>query len=232
MLVFFCSRCRRSTPAYDDHDLCPQCGIAGGVWTTRTWHRLRKSLVDTRLRAVQRGKQHWSSAFPHLEAWLTSRPASTAASEPGSEVSSMMGSRDEIFSTTGPLAEDLVVQGNNGVSYNMADAHESLPNTVAATPLSGAATQLTKSTIQPIVVQLSIQDTPSVSGPPLISIPSAAPTAGPLIRMSLVAPAATQLAAPTATPLLPIMSVRPNQMGLGLLLIFILRATSFLYGKP
>ena len=138
------------------------------------------------------GKQHWSSAFPHLEAWLTSRPASTAASEPGSEVSSMMGSGVEIISTTGPLADDLVVQGNNGVSSNMADAHESLPNSVAATPLSGAATQ-------PILVQLSIQDTPSVSGPPLISIPSAAPTAGPLINMSLAAPTATQLAAPTAT---------------------------------
>ena len=65
-------------------------------------------------------------------------------------------------------------------------------NTVAATPLSGAATQPTPSTIQPIVVQLSVQDRPSVSGPPLISIPSAAPTAGPLINLSL---AATQLAA-------------------------------------
>ena len=102
------------------------------------------------------GKQHWSSAFPHLEAWLTSRPASSAASEPGSEVSSILGSGDDGFSTTGPLAEDLVVQGNNGVSSKMAEAHESLPSTVAATPLSGAATQPTPSTIQPIVVQLSI----------------------------------------------------------------------------
>ena len=61
-----------------------------------------------------------------------------------------------------------------------------------------------------------------------------APTAVPLISMLLAAPTATQLAAPTAikpaaltsmqvaatqlaasaaTPLLPIMSVRPNQMG-------------------
>ena len=119
--------------------------------------------------------------FPPLEAWLTSRPASTAASEPGSELSSMMGSGDEIISMTGPLAEDLVVQGNNGVSSNMADAHESLPNTVVATLLSGAATQLTPSTIQPIVVQLSIQDRPSVSGPPLISMSLAAPTATPLL---------------------------------------------------
>ena len=137
----------------------------------------------------------------------------------------MMGSGDDVsdklvICTTGPLAEDLVVQGTNGVGSNMADALGSLPNTVAATPLSGAAKQLTPSTIQPIVVQLSIQDTPSASGPPFISIPSAASTAVPLISMSLAAPtatqlaaptaaqlAATQLAAPTATPLLPIMSV-------------------------
>ena len=70
-------------------------------------------MVDARLRAVKRGKLHWSSAFPQLEAWLTSRPASTAASEPGSEVSSILESGDDIISTTGPLVEDLVVQGNN-----------------------------------------------------------------------------------------------------------------------
>ena len=130
-----------------------------------------------------------------------SRQASTAASEPGSEVSSMMGSGDNGFSTTGPLAEDLVVQGNNGVRSKMVDAHESLANTVAATPLSRAATELTPSTIQPIVVQLSVQDTPSAAGPQLISIPSAAPTAGPLISISLVVPTATQLGAPTANQL-------------------------------
>ena len=108
----------------------------------------------------------------------------------------------------------------------MADALGSLPNTVAASPLSGAATQLTPSTIhvQPIVVQLSVQDTSSASGSscmPLISITSAAPTATQLAAPTATQPAAptatqlaaTQLAAPTATPLLPIMSVRPNQMG-------------------
>ena len=64
-------------------------------------------------------------------------------------------------------------------------------------------------------MQLSVQDTPSVFGPPLISIPSAAPTVGLLINMSMAAmqPAATQLAAPTATPLLSTMTVRPDQMG-------------------
>ena len=155
-----------------------------------------------------------------------------ASTEPGSEVSSMMGSGNDmsdklVISMTGPLAEDLVVQETNGVSSNMAD--NVLLNTVAATPLSGAATQLTPSTIQPIVVQLSVQDMPIASGSscmPLMSILSAAPTAVPLISMPLVAPTAkqstaptatqlvaTQLAAPAATPLLPIMSVRPNQMG-------------------
>ena len=181
--------------------------------------------MDARLRATQRGKQHWSSALPHLEAWLASRPASIAASEPGYEVSSMMGSGDEVISTTGPLAEDFVVQGINGVSSIMADALGNLPNTVAATSLLGAATQLTPSTIQSIVLQLSIQDTPSASGPPLISIPSAAPTAP-----SAVSLISMSLAAPTATPLLPIMSVRPNPMGYfaGAPSNFILRVISFL----
>ena len=67
-----------------------------------------------------------------------------------------------VTSMTGPLIEDLVVQESNGVNSNMADIV--LPITVAATPLTGAATPLTPSTIQPIVVQLSVQDTPSASG--------------------------------------------------------------------
>ena len=155
----------------------------------------------------------------------------------------MMGSGDDVsdklvISMTGSLVEDLVVQESNGVNSNMAD--NVLPITVAPTLLTGDATPLTPSTIQPIVVQLSVQDPPSASGSscmPLISMPSAAPTAPtavPLISMLLAAPIARQLAAPTAiqpaaltatqiaatqlaasaaTPLLPIMSVRPNQMG-------------------
>ena len=66
----------------------------------------------------------------------------------------MMGSGDDVsdklaICTTGPLAEDFVVQGNNEVSSNMADAHESLASTVAATPLSGAATPLLGGAMQP-----------------------------------------------------------------------------------
>ena len=216
--------------SYDYHDLCPQCRIAAGVcnidvsnpfltcfrWTIRTWYRLRKCLVDARLRATQRGKQHWSSAFPHLKAWLASRPASTASSEPGSEVSSMMGSGDEVISTTGPLVEDFMVQEPKGVSFNMAD--NVLPNTVAANQLSGAATP--HNTTYCCAIEHSGHA--QCLCMPLISMPSAAPTAptvGLLISMSLAAPTAMQLAAPTAVqraalpPLLPIMSVRPNHMG-------------------
>ena len=89
-----------------------------------------------------------------LEVWLTSRPASTAASsEPGSEISYIMGSGDDVsdklvICKSGPLAEDLV-QGNNGVSSIIADAHESLSSTVAATPLSGAETSLLGAATQP-----------------------------------------------------------------------------------
>ena len=90
----------------------------------------------------------------------------------------MMGNEDDVsdklvISTTGPLAEGLVVQESNGVNSNMAD--NVLPITVTATLLTGAATPLTLSTIQPIVVQLSDQDTPSASGSScmlLISMPN------------------------------------------------------------
>ena len=66
------------------------------------------------------GEATLTSAFSHLEAWLTSRPAFTAASsEAGSVFSSMMGSGDDVSdklvnSTTGPLAEDLVVHSLMG----------------------------------------------------------------------------------------------------------------------
>ena len=66
------------------------------------------------------GEATLMSVFSHLEVWLTSRPAFTAASsEPGSEISSMTGSGDDVsdklvISTTGPLAEDLVVHSLMG----------------------------------------------------------------------------------------------------------------------
>ena len=119
-----------------------------------------------------------------------SLPASTAASsEPGSEISSFVDSGDDlseklVVTTTGPLVEDLVVQNSNGVNTNMAGT--ALPSTVAALPLSGAALPLTPSTIQSIVVPLSVQDTPSVAGSscmPLICMPQVTQAATPLINM-------------------------------------------------
>ena len=59
-------------------DVSNPCTICVG-WTSRTWSKLRRSLVDARLRAINRGRQHWTSAFPYLEAWIT-KLASTAAS--------------------------------------------------------------------------------------------------------------------------------------------------------
>ena len=100
-------------------------------------------------------------------------------------------------------------------------AGTALPSTVAALPLSGAALLLTPSTIQSIVVPLSVQDTPSVAGSscmPLICMQQFTQAAGPLINMPHAAmqPASMQPTAmqPTAMPLLgtpSIMSVRPNQ---------------------
>ena len=206
-----CDRCRRPRPSFDDHASCPQCRIAAGIclvdvsnpcticenWTTRTWNKLRKSLVDARLRITQRGRQHWKSAFPYIEAWMTNKPASAAASsEPGPEICSFVESGDEfsekvVVSTTGPLTEDLVVQNYIGVTTNMTGT--ALPSTVSALPL-------TPSTIQSIVVSLNVQATSSVaasSSMPLISTPPVTQAAGPLINMPHVAmqPVATQPAA-------------------------------------
>ena len=52
--------------------------------------KLRRSLIDARARSCQRGRQHWSAAFPRLEAWILSKPVSTSASE----ISSQAGEGD------------------------------------------------------------------------------------------------------------------------------------------
>ena len=150
-----CDRCRRSRPSFDDHASCPQCRVAAGIcsvdvsnpcticenWTTRTWNKLRKSLVDARLRTTQRGRQHCTAAFPYIKAWITTKPASAATtSEPGSEIS-FVDSGDDlseklVTSMTGHLIEDLVVQNPIGVTTNMAGT--ALPSKVTALPLSGA----------------------------------------------------------------------------------------------
>ena len=99
-----CEHCKRSMSSHDNHALCPQCRMAAGecsldsenpcttckVWTRRQWGKLRRSLIDARARFCQRGRQHWSAAFPQLKAWIQSKPASTSASE----ISSQAGEGD------------------------------------------------------------------------------------------------------------------------------------------
>ena len=126
-----CVRCRQPRPSFDHHELCAQCGVAAGkcllhvgtsnpcsvfeVWPVKTWNKLRKALGDARTRAIQRGKPRWTSAFPQIVAWIANRPASVAASEPGSEISSVADSRDDfptvnqIVSTKGSVLGDFEV---------------------------------------------------------------------------------------------------------------------------
>ena len=100
----FCERCKHAMSAHDNHASCPQCRVAAGDcsvdpknpcttcegWTRKQWARLRRSLIDARARAEQRGKQHWTVACPHVEAWILAKPVSTSASE----ISSQAGEGD------------------------------------------------------------------------------------------------------------------------------------------
>ena len=177
-----CGGCKRPMSSHDDHASCPQCRIAVDVhdpcsicggWTSKQWSKLRRSLVDARARASQRGRQHcMDSAFPQLEAWIMSRPALSASSSvPASEISSQVSGDDFsemlMVSTSSPLAQqDLVVQTQNGV--NMASCTATMaPSTATTAPSTAPAMLLTAgpSTIEPIVpivAPLGAQGTPSV----------------------------------------------------------------------
>ena len=125
-----CVRCRRPRPSFDDHELCAQCRVAAGkclldtsdhcsvceVWPVKTWNKLRKALGDARTRAIQRGKPHWTSAFSQIEAWITNRPASVAASETGSGLSSI-----------GDSANDLSISHMAEQHYTVAQPQMALP---------------------------------------------------------------------------------------------------------
>ena len=122
------------------------------------------------MRASQRGRQHWTAAFPRLEAWILSRPVSASSSGPASEISSLVGEDDFhdnlLVSTPSPLVQQvLVVQTQNGVNMVLGTA-TTAPSTATTAP-SMAPLPLTAgpSTIEPIVpivAQLGAQDTPSV----------------------------------------------------------------------
>ena len=105
-------------------DIENPCNICEG-WTSKQWGKLRRSLVDVRARASQRGRQHWTAAFPRLEAWILSRPVSASSSGPASEISSLVGEGgfdDNLLVSTPSLLvqQVLVVQTQNGV--NMASS--------------------------------------------------------------------------------------------------------------
>ena len=100
----FFERCKHAMSAHDNHASCPQCRVAAGDcsvdpqnpcttcegWTRKQWARPRRSLIDARARAEQQGKQHWTVACPHVEAWILAKPVSTSASE----ISSQAGEGD------------------------------------------------------------------------------------------------------------------------------------------
>ena len=154
-MVNVCEHCKRSMSSHDDHASCPQfrmaagechldienpCNICGG-WTSKQW-KLRRSLVDARARASQRGRQHWTAAFPRLEAWILARPASASSSRPASEISSLVGegyfNDNLLVSTPNPLVEQvLVVQTQNGV--NMVSGTATTAPSTAPLALAGRA---------------------------------------------------------------------------------------------
>ena len=158
-----CERCKRSMFSHDDHASCPQCWITAGEcsldlknpcnisgeWTSKQWVKLRRSLVDARARASQRGRQHWSAAFPRLEVWILSKPVSASGSGPNSEISSQAGEDDFkdnlLVSTPNQQFEQVfVVQAQNGVNMasGMATTAPSTATTAPSTaplPLQGQA---------------------------------------------------------------------------------------------
>ena len=153
------------------------CSICGG-WTSEQWSKLRRSLVDSRTRASQRRRQHWTSAFSQLEAWIISKPAPSAtSSRPASEISSVVSGDDFndrlLVSTSSPLAQqDLVVQVQNGVNMASGTATTApsstttAPSTATTAPMALPlmAGPSTPSTIEPIVPIVALLTRPVLLG--------------------------------------------------------------------
>ena len=141
-------------------DIENPCNICEG-WTSKQWGKLRRSMVDIRARASQRGRQHWTAAFPRLEAWILSRPISASSSGPASEISSLVGEGDFdynlLVSTPSPLVQQvLVVQTQNGVSMASGTA-TTAPSTATTAPSMLTAGPSTMEPIVPVVAQLEAQ---------------------------------------------------------------------------
>ena len=170
-----CEHCKRSMSSHDNHASCPQCRMAAGecsldsenpcttckVWTRRQWGKLRRSLIDARARSCQRGRQHWSAAFPRLKAWIQSKPASTSASEISSQAGEGDFEEDTLVGTPEQqVIQVFVVQAQNGA--NMASGTAiTAPSTSTTAPSTAPLQVAGPSTMEPIVEQLG-QDTPSV----------------------------------------------------------------------
>ena len=140
---------------------------------TKTWYKLRRALSDARTSAIYRGKPHWTSAFSQIEAWITRRTASIAASEPGSEFSSIADSEGDFFTVKQVFGTEGSVVGDFeslGVNPKMADSTSTaMPSMSAAMPAQDAAMPQIKGTIETMetskvpVVELP-QATSSVAG--------------------------------------------------------------------
>ena len=143
--------------------------ICGG-WTSKQWSKLRRSLVDARARASQRGRLHWTAAFPQLVAWILARPESASSSAP--EVASLVSEDDFeeyvlVSTPSQPIQQVLVVQTQNGASM-ASGTSTTVPSTATTAPVTSPLTSLTPgpSTMEPIVpivAQVVAQDTPSVN---------------------------------------------------------------------
>ena len=86
----------------------------------KTWNRLRRALIDAKTKSGQRGKPYWTSVFPQIEAWITTRTASVVASEPGSYLSSLADSEvstaRQNIGTEGSMVGDLEVRDSRSPS--------------------------------------------------------------------------------------------------------------------
>ena len=147
-----CERCKRYMSSHDDHASCSQCRMAAGEchldienpcnicggWTSQQWGKLRRSLVDARARASQRGRQHWTAAFPRLEAWILSRPVLASGLGHVSEISSLVSGDDFddnllVITPSLLVQQVLVVQTQNGVNMASGTA-TTAPSTATTAP--------------------------------------------------------------------------------------------------
>ena len=169
MLFFFagntanvCERCKRAISTHDNHASCPQCRVAAGDcsvdpenpcttcegWTRKQCARLRRSLIDARARAEQQGKQHWTVACPHVEAWILAKPASTSASEISSQAGEGDFDDESLVGTPKqPEVQVLVVQSQN--EANMATGSTL---TAAGTAITAQSTAASTADIQQPIV--------------------------------------------------------------------------------